>query len=689
MKSAALLLVIALAFRLVGHAQLAADADTSWPIVDAEAYLLQALAVADGADLSDEVYFQAPLYPWVLGLTLRVAGVPGACGLRSLTELPRAQVQRALDVARRLNLAFGLLAVLLAWRLGCVALGASGGLCAGLLLALCGTLVVFEGLALKASLSLLFLPWAALAALRALRLGGARPWIWVGLALGLGGLVRGNLHALTLLGAATLAIVGLRAGRMGEGLRRASLLLAGAGLALAPVVVRNSLVAGRPVLSTAAGGTAFYLCNHPDNATGMVQYRAHNRQVPRHEFADWKREAEQATGAALTPAQVSRYWFLAALDGIAQRPGTWLLAQTRKLALLASRYEAPDNLLPAFNQRTSALLAASPVGWGLLFPLACGGLAFAWLTRRSWPRPRGLGLVLALGAGYAATLLLFVVTSRFRLPLVPLLVVPAAGLLVGLRALAGPAVPWNTRLLVAAAVLGGLGLTRAAEGPLGPLDARELAEHEAVALRNRAEVALERGDDGRAEADLRAALATVAAVDRASPDLHLSLGRIERLRAQRALADGAPPAQLLAHRQASRAELGAGLQLNERHGGLWRELGLLLYEADRHDEAATAFAQALAIWPRDREATQYRALALLQAGRGAEAEAEARVLVEDEPGSDDGWGLLAWALALQQRPDEARAALERYEAAAAVRESQGRPRRLPPLPIFAELRRAP
>jgi hypothetical protein len=80
------------------------------------------------------------------------------------------------------------------------------------------------------------------------------------------------------------------------------------GCALAPVVIRNSLVAGEPTLSTAAGGTAFYLCNHPDNDTGLIQHRSLNRQVPRHELEDWTAEAEARAGRPLTAGEVNRFW---------------------------------------------------------------------------------------------------------------------------------------------------------------------------------------------------------------------------------------------------------------------------------------------------------------------------------------------------------------------------------------------
>ncbi|HZL99749.1 MAG TPA: hypothetical protein VFD43_05800, partial [Planctomycetota bacterium] len=99
---------MALAVRLLAHAQMSADPDTFAPIIDSEAYLLQALRVAAGEPMVEGVTFQAPLYPYLLGWTLRLAGVPGATEAESAAELPPEILQRALGVGHALNLVLGL-----------------------------------------------------------------------------------------------------------------------------------------------------------------------------------------------------------------------------------------------------------------------------------------------------------------------------------------------------------------------------------------------------------------------------------------------------------------------------------------------------------------------------------------------------------------------------------------------------
>ena len=662
-------LAVALVVRLVAHAQMQADPDTFAPIIDSEAYLLQALRVAADEPMVSGVTFQAPLWPYLLGWTLRLCGVPGLTGVESAAELPPEVLERALAIGRTLNLVLGLAAVLLVWRTALVLFGAGAALCAGLLAALYGPFLFYEGLLLKGPLSLLFLPCAVLAAAAALRKDSAPRWILCGLALGLGGLVRGNLHLLAWGGALVLLAAGWRGGRLAHGAA-----CAGALLALTPVMLRNSLAAGRPVLTTAAGGTAFYLCNHPDNDTGLIQVRSWNRQVPRYEEQDWTAEAERRAGRALTPGEVNRFWFTAAWQGIRERPLTWLLAESRKLGLLVSRYEAPDNTMPSFAEASVPILRWTPSRYATVLPLAVGGLALAWVRRKvEPPAPGRAALALALG-GYAASLLLFVVTSRFRLPLVPLLLVYAGYLLARLRDLATAATPAVQRAVAGAAVAAGLGLSLASEGPLGPLSGQERASHVAVCLKNRADVALGRGDLVAARSDIAQALQVSTAVGWDSPALQVDAAR-------------------LAHRSGDDAAAGRhlerALELDPGHAAAWRELGLWAYERGDDAQAATALERSLSGQPRDRAALQYLVLALLALGQPERAEPHALVLTRQEPEADDGWGLLALVRLRAGRPDEARQALERYDLLATRRQAEGLAPRFPDQPELQTLRTTP
>jgi len=687
----ALLLLLALGYRLLAHAQMSAAADTFAPIIDSEAYLVQALSVAAGHDIEEGVYFQAPLYPWVLGLTLRAAGVPGAVGAESTADVPPDTVARALAVGRILNLILGLLGVVLVTLLAGRLFGERAGWCAGVLAALCSPFVFYEGMLLKGSLSLLFLPWAVLAAERALTTTRAWAFLWCGLALGLGGLVRGNLHAVSLAGIVVLLAWGWRAGRLPFAWRGAAALGLGVLLAMLPVIVRNSIVSGRPVFSTAAGGTAFYLCNEPGNDTGLIQHRAINRQVPLHELEDWTTLAQERTGRTMTSAEVSNYWLGEALAGIARQPGTWILAEARKFCLLFSGYEAPDNSMPSFAHPECAALRLSPVHYGLLLPLALGGAALAWRERRRQTEGGAAraALMVALLA-YAASLLLFVVTSRFRLPMVPLVVVLAGACLARLPALLTDRTRRGDAGIAATAVLAGVLMGEVSTWPLGPLTPKERASHVAVCLKNRAQVRMARGALREADHDVQLAIALSRQAGLDAPALHVERARLARLR----LATEAPHIDVPAAREqfeeglndTAREELARALALNGEDPSAWRELGLMEYAQGRYVEAAEALRRCLTNQPREREALAYLALSLLYLHRPHEALPVAKALTSLRPDEDDGWALATLALIRTEQRELAQQALDHYDRLASMRESAGIPRRFPDQPEFAALR---
>jgi len=703
--AAVLLGLLALGAAALAQAQL--QGDTYAPVVDSEAYLLQGLRVAAGEDIVEGVYFQAPLYPLLLGTALRLSGVPGSTAAERIEDLPPEVLAQATVVGRTLNVLLGLVLVWLVWRLGRRLFGNAAGLCAALLASLYGPLLFYQAHLLKVSLSLLFLPWAILALVRAWQSGRPSAFTWVGLALGLGGLVRGNMHLAVPLALVALLSHGWAAGQLRRALWRCTAVGAGVALAIAPVVVRNSVVAGYPVLSTAAGGTAFYLCNHAGNTTGLVQALPTNRQVPRHEFGDWEQAAEAATGRTMSPAEISSYWFDQTLEEIAADPQRWLWAEARKVGLLFSRYEAPDNTLVALGEEESWLLARTPSRWAMVLPLALGGAWLAWRRRRQGAQPGSQGavadgsaghvaeaqragrvaLVLAL-LGYAASLLLFNMSARFRMPLAPLAMVFAGSLLAGLpgllRGLGGPGAG-RALVGVTLAVVCGVGAGLASEGPLGPLDEGELATHRAVRYKNRAQVAAGRGDLASARADLQRALTVAGEAGKVSPDLFVLGAGWDRAEALSQNAAGSfDSAQSLRGRAILAIQ--QALAIRPDHGPAQRMAGLLLYDEGAYSDAVGAFGRALDEVPRDREARQYQVLSLLALGRYSESRDGAALLIDHDPSRDDGHGLLA--LALQGLGDQlgAKQALEEYDRLASMREAAGLSRRLPDPPALQPLR---
>lgn len=374
----------------------------AWLFGDGQQYDAWAREIAAGDWVGQEVFYQAPLYPYFLAVLYTIGG-------------------HSLALVRSVQCLLGAGACVLVAFAGTRWVSRAAGLCGGLLLAAHPSAVFFDGLIQKSSLDL-FLTAAVLAALSAF---SARPrWpLLVGLGVALAALTlnRENARVVYPIAAAWL----LLAFRGASLLRRGAwvaLFVAASACVLAPVAWRNYRVGGQPFLSTAQLGPNLFIGNHP-GADGRYAPLVAGRGDARAERADAVRLAEEASGRTLTAREVSDYWTRRALAYVADEPASWLRLMAWKLFLTFNATELTDSeSIGAFASQAASLRLLQPLGLGLLLPLAAFG---AWATRRDWRR---LWILYALVLGFAASVALFFVFARYRFPMVaPLAVLAGAG----------------------------------------------------------------------------------------------------------------------------------------------------------------------------------------------------------------------------------------------------------------------
>ena len=404
---------------------------------DSHGYDEWAQRIAGGDWLGREVFYQAPLYPYLLGSIYAVAG-------RHLLLVRIVQIVIGSASCALLGLAVARL------------LSRRAGIVAGLMLALYAPAIFFDGLLQKSVLDVFFVClalWliakanignaesaesaetnreASLRSLRSLR--SRSSWTWLCLGLTMGGLALTRENALVFI-AVLLAwsLVGVDRGRPGverrtskvDRVRGAAVFLAGIAIVLVPVAARNAYVGGGFYLTTSQFGPNFYIGNNP-SSDGTYQSLRFGRGAPEYERQDATELAETALGRKLSPAEVSSFWVDKALEFVTSRPGAWLKLMARKFALLANATEMLDTESQEAHAEWSWPLRIG--GWfghfGVLVPLAVLGLVLTWpLRSRLW-------VVYAMTIAYAASVVVFYVFARYRYPLVPLLIVFAAGGLV-------------------------------------------------------------------------------------------------------------------------------------------------------------------------------------------------------------------------------------------------------------------
>jgi 4-amino-4-deoxy-L-arabinose transferase-like glycosyltransferase len=510
------------------------------PVIDEASYDRWARAIAAGDWLGSGIFFQEPLYPYVLGGVYAVFGDSRA-------------------LARNLQAGLGALTALLVFALARPLFGPAAALLAACGWALYRPGLWFPTLLLKENL---FLPVLLAFALVLLRASSMPPnasaarrlsaWALAGLLAGLGALLRGNL--LVLIPCFALwPFVRVRREPRGWGRAAAAglALLLGALVALLPVAVRNQAVGGRFVLTTSGTGTNFYGGNTLDNPYGKATEFAWVRGVPEYEADDWRHEAERRLGRPLDAQDTSSYWLGETLRSFREHPREHLGVLWNKLRLTLGNYEVPDNHFLEWDARFVPILRGPWPGFGWIGTLGLAGLAIAlWRGRLSSPLAldRGRTLELAcLFALYLLTIVLTVTSERARLPLVVLLL-PFAALAVLelarlLRTVAG-----------VGAGAGALAASRAACLALSAclvltpaLPAAERSKDFEERDYNRASGLLRSGDEAPAPADLELAGALAAELDArhpGSPRVGLLLANIayQRARVLQAAAGAAPSA---------------------------------------------------------------------------------------------------------------------------------------------------
>ncbi len=402
-------------------------------VVDPQFYDDWAQRIAAGDWLGgDRAFYMDPLYSYVLAILYRVAG-------------------HDLLLARLLNVAFSagacVVVALIGRRVGgrsspaaTGSIADDGALVGGLAalgLALYEPDIFYVGEVDKTSLSMLLG-----AAAFALVLGRSlRARFAAGAAIAAAALTRANFLVFVPL-AAVAALLdrddrAARVGRVPRSVAAAALVVAGAGLVLAPVAWRNHHVAGVWVVTTSQGGQNFYTGNNPTNPYGAYGAVPFVRANPYFEEIDFRAEAEARAGRSLSPNEVSWFWFREAFRHMREHPSFAARAFARKLLLFWNDFEISDNQDQYLLERYSPVLRLPLLGFGTIAPFALlGALAFA-------PTRRSVRLLGACVVVYWLSLVAFFLFSRYRIPvataLLPLAALGALELVARLRARRGVA----------------------------------------------------------------------------------------------------------------------------------------------------------------------------------------------------------------------------------------------------------
>ncbi len=434
----------------------------------------------------------------------------------------------------------------------------------------------------------------------------------------------------------------------------AGVLVLGLMLALLPVAVRNRIVGGEWHLTTSQFGSNLYIGNNP-NAGGTYSALREGRGTAEYERQDAIELAEAASGRRLTPGEVSAFWVRETMTFVRTQPGAWLELMGKKASLVWNRTEFVDTESQESYEDWSPLLRAlALVGhFGVLVPLAALGVLATWKERSR------VGVYYAMAGAYVLSVLVFYVSARYRLPLVPFLILFASA---GLASLASFVRTSSGAKIAAAAVL---------IGAVAIATNRPILSAEVLRATTETNLGVALQTDERldeAEAHYRRAIAIDPGYGPAYVNLGMTLVALNRPEEaieayRRARELGSADVELdyklgNASLQAGRASEAVGyferaIAAGQRSAQLYSNLGIALVRTNREDEAIVAYREALTINPNNSVLRFTVGSLLLKREKFEEAIEEYRAGLALVPESPEAHNNLGGALAATGRTAEA------------------------------------
>ncbi|MDP8214584.1 MAG: tetratricopeptide repeat protein [Candidatus Euphemobacter frigidus] len=417
----AAILFVGLLLRLIYLGEIRDTPDFEHPGLDAAYHIYWARGMATGdwaafqgredPQIYRYPYYRPPGYAFFLALIYR------ACGLGSLAP-------------RLFQIGLGLLSALLAYHLARRWFGVTTGLIAAAALSIYWIFIYYEGelvgVSLSVFLSLFFISILDHVVSRRSFPGG----LAAGLVLGVLVLARPNALLLYPGVVAWVVWVGRRRGEKGRVLVVAGSLLLGVLIAALPVTVRNYVVSREFVpLATNAGISLGVANNELSDGTTHHIPGIGNVGTP----YDWPRIVRglsERLGRRLSHSEASAYLSRQAFQFIRRRPGRFLRLLGRKALLFWGPREVRNLKEVHYARLHSPLLRRLPGNFALAASLGGLGLLllFSSVVKRGGEgrELEGGVLIVIFIALYFISMLPFAAAARYRVPVIPFLLIPAA-----------------------------------------------------------------------------------------------------------------------------------------------------------------------------------------------------------------------------------------------------------------------
>jgi 4-amino-4-deoxy-L-arabinose transferase-like glycosyltransferase len=391
-------LSLALLLRILALLSLKDSVYFDYPLWDERLYHSWAESIANGTYLSSSVYEMAPLPAYLMALVYKILS-PDILYIRGL------------------NIILGVFTCYLLYFVGKALAGKTTGIISCLVACLYEPFIFYSIVPLKTALSVFLFSLSVYLFLSAVNKASYLKILFLGIAIGLMLNVRPN--CLVLIPFLPLFIL-WNMGRKKLNVRTAVFVVAmyavGLFMVLSPFVIRNYRVSGELALTASQSGLNLYIANNLENEVPYYRPVPFAASVPSVQGIQFNIEASRRSDSKLSSVEASRFWtrevFRIALD----QPASFLWKLLQKGLASLNGFEAGDHYHIGFVSEFVRFFKFPFIILSLVFPL---GMGFLVLHFRESKKIAFLSAIFLL---YALTLVVFYPTSRFRLPLLVILI---------------------------------------------------------------------------------------------------------------------------------------------------------------------------------------------------------------------------------------------------------------------------
>lgn len=190
-------------------------------------------------------------------------------------------------------------------------------------------------------------------------------------------------------------------------------------LAISPFVLRNYIVTGKTALTPSQTGFNLFIGNNPDNKIPYYRPVSFASSSPIKQGIQFNIEASRRAGKSLSAQEASSFWSKVVVEYAVNQPDAFFYKILQKTLIFFNRFEAGDHYHIGFMGDHVNFFRLPMIGFWVILPFGIVGLIVGFGKNKKISAGTLIFLV------YGLSLIIFFCNTRYRLPMLVILI-PAA-----------------------------------------------------------------------------------------------------------------------------------------------------------------------------------------------------------------------------------------------------------------------